>query len=55
MWIDQNNAVPDEMQDSIQKLQISIISGVISYPISIPKQSEFSQSILVVRAGGDIL
>jgi hypothetical protein len=37
MWIDQNNSVPDEKQDSIQKLQISFRVKWNGYLIPIPK------------------
>jgi hypothetical protein len=54
MWINQRNAVSDEMQGSVQGLQINFRSGQIGYLIFINKSKEFSQSLLGVRAGGDI-
>ena len=55
MWINQKNAVLGEMQESVQDLQISFRSGKIAYLISIPKSWGFSQSLLGVPAGGDIV
>ena len=52
MWIIQKNAVSDEQQDSIQKLENRFRSGEIGYLISIPKSQGFSQS-LWWAVGGD--
>ncbi len=55
MWIIQRNAVSDEMQASVQRLQISFKSGQIGYLIFINKSRGFSQSLLGVPVGGDII
>ena len=55
MWVDQKNSVSDEMQDSDQRLQISFRVRWNGYLISIPRLSEFSQSLLGVPTGGDIV
>jgi hypothetical protein len=45
MWINQINAVPDEMQDSVQREQNSFRSGGMAYLILINKSMGFSQSL----------
>ena len=54
MWIIQKKAVTDEQQDSIQQLENRSRSGG-SYLILINKLVGFSQSLLRVRVGGDIV
>jgi len=53
MWIIQSNAVADEQQDSIQKIQNRFRSGVVAQLISINISIGFSQSLSWVSAGGD--
>jgi len=55
MWIIQKNAVPDEMQDSVQGFQVRFRSDQIGYLIFINKSIGFSQSLLGVLADGDII
>ena len=55
MWIIQKNEVSDEMQDSVQRLQISFKSGQIGYLIFINKSGGFSQSLSEVLIGDDII
>jgi len=47
--------VPDEMQDSDQGLQNRFRSGEMAYLILINKSMGFSQSLLGVSTGGDIV
>ena len=54
MWISQNYAKPDEMQESVQELHVSFKSGQIGYLILINKSMRFSQSLLGVQAGVDM-
>jgi len=55
MWVIHRNAVSDEKQDSIQQIQNRFRSGGIGYSIFINKSMGFSQSLLEVPAGGDII
>jgi len=55
MWINLKYAVPDEMQDSDQGLQNRFRSGEMAYLILINKSMGFSQSLLGVSTGGDIV
>jgi len=55
MWIIQKNAVPDEIQDSDQGLQNRFRSGEMAYLILINQSMGFSQSLLGVSTGGDIV
>jgi len=55
MWINQKNAMPDEQQCQVQKLQISFRSCGIAYLLLITKPKGFSQSLLGVPVGGDII
>jgi hypothetical protein len=47
--------VPDETQESDQGLQINFRSDGVAYLILINKSMGFSQSLLGVSAGGDII
>jgi hypothetical protein len=49
------NAKPDEMQDTVQGLQISFRSGGMAHYVLINKSMGFSQSLSRVPAGGDIV
>ena len=53
MWIIQSNAVADEQQDSIQKIQNRFRSGVVAQLRSINISIGFSQSLSWVSAGSD--
>jgi hypothetical protein len=55
MWIIQKNAVSDDQQASVQRLQISFKSGQIGYLIFISKSRGFSQSLLGIPAAGDTI
>ena len=55
MWIIQKNAVSDEQQDMVQELQISFRSGEMVYLVLINKSMGFSQSLLRVATGADII
>jgi hypothetical protein len=55
MWINQKNAWSDEKQDSIQKLENRLRSGGLENLLSITKSPGFSQSLLGVPMGGDII
>lgn len=55
MKFNQKNAVPDEIQDSDQGLQISVRSCGMAYLILLNKQMGFSQLLMRVSAGGDIV
>jgi len=54
-WINQKYAVPDDQKNSIYGLQTSFRSGGMSYLTLINKEMGFSQSLLRVPAGGDII
>jgi len=55
MRIIQKNAVPDEMQNSVQGFQVRFRSDQIGYLTFINKSIGFSQSLLGVLADGDII
>jgi hypothetical protein len=55
MWIIHRNALSDEKQEPIQQLENRFRSDGMAYSILINKSMEFSQSLLGVRVGGDIV